>query len=422
MAKPRSGSKAPRSSSERPKVSRAQKTREVQDAITAAALELLATNGVDGLALTKIAAHAGMSNGPLYGRYDSAEDVALELWESTLRDQYRKLILEFDAFASSPDASPSDWLLSELTNPSALTCGAVEVVAVARRFPLLVDTVRSDVEELFETICENSPSLPLALSTVRLSIPTGCVMTSRMVPKSRPPWNDVLLRVRDASLNPANWELTSPAPDTTLLEMPIPDTGDAGLDEFVTAVMEVVAKVGFEKTTAHRVARAAGHSFSSAYTHVGTKDELMHTAIAQMIEQIWRTGTTAFVTLDKSSYLESVFALQRGLVATENRPIRQLRVETTIATRHHKDLGTAGQKQIARALSWIPEMFGTKDEKVTTPSTSFWYLTNAHGIGMVTLSLLTNTFSEINWAPIGAIAFQIAEETTLTPLRKLGKI
>ena len=44
------------------------------------------------------------------------------------------------------------------------------------------------------------------------------------------------------------------------------------------------------------------------------------------------------------------------------------------------------------------------------------------GIGMVTLSLLTNCFTEINWAPIGAIANQIADETLLSPLRKLGKL
>jgi len=153
----------------RPKVSRAQKTREVQEAITASALALLAANGVDGLALTKIAAHAGMSNGPLYGRYDSAEDVALELWESTLSDHYRKLILAFDEFASSPDAEPSEWLLSELTKPSTLTAAAVEVVAVARRLPLLADTIRSDIDSLFAKICENSPFLPPALATVRMT-------------------------------------------------------------------------------------------------------------------------------------------------------------------------------------------------------------------------------------------------------------
>lgn len=422
MAKSATSDRSKSAQRARPKVSRAQKTREVQDAITASALELLAANGVDGLALTKIAAHAGMSNGPLYGRYDSAEDVALELWESTLRDHFGKLVGAFNEFATSVDAEPSDWLLAELTKPSALTSGAVEIVAVARRFPLLADTVQSDIELLFSELCASNPSIPDALVAVRMTVPTGCVLTSRMVPKTRPPWRDILFHIRNASLNPSNWSLNILAPEPTILDMPVPDTGDAGLDEFVAAVMTVVAKVGFEKTTAHRVARAAGHSFSTAYTHVGTKDELMHTAIAQMIDQIWRTGATSFVELEKDAYIRSVFALQLGLISPENRQLRQLRVETTIATRHHGDLAAAGQKRIAQALSWVPEIFETKDASVTQLPTSFWYLTNAHGIGMVTLSLLTNCFTEINWAPIGAIANQIADETLLSPLRKLGKL
>lgn len=407
---------------DKPRVSRAQRSLEVQTAITTAALELLAANGVDGLALTKVAAEAGLSNGPLYGRYDSAEDIALELWESTLRDHYRQLVLAFCEFASDPSATPSQWLLDELTKPSALVTGAVEIVAVARRFPLLVDTVRSDVEELFQFVQQTTPELPAALASVYLTIPTGCVLTSRMVPKSRPPWRDILIRVRDASLNRANWKTDVQWPEPTPLEIPRPDTGDIGLDEFVSAVMNVVAKVGFERTTAHRVARAAGHSFSTAYTHVGTKDELMHTAITRMIDQIWRTGTAAFVSLEADDYIRSVFALQRGLIAPENRSLRQLRVETTLATRHHADLAVASQKRITHSLKWVAEMFGTTDAALIQPPTSFWYLTNAHGIGITTLSLLTECFSDINWSPIGFIANEIANETTLGPLRKLGKI
>ena len=404
------------------RVSRAERTRRVQEAITASALELLATTGVDGLALTKIAAHADLSNGPLYGRYDSAEDVALELWESTLSSQFERLVTEFHDFAVAIDAEPTPWLLGELTKPSALTAAAVEIVAVARRFPLLVDGVRSDVEDLFDRLQESDPSRPSALTAVQMSVPTGCVLTSRMAPRNRPPWRDILIRVRDASLDQANWDTSIPSPPPTMLEIPVPDTGDAGFDAFVSAVMTVVARVGFEKTTAHRVARAAGHSFSSAYSHVGTKDELMHTAIAQMIEQIWRTGATAFVSLDRDEYIRSVFALQRGLVAPENRQLRQLRIETAIATRHHADLAAAGQRRIAQALAWIPKMFDTDDASVIEPPTSFWYLTNAHGIGITALSLLTDCFNDVPWAPIGFIARAIAAETTLEPLRRLGRI
>jgi AcrR family transcriptional regulator len=421
MAKKTTNSGSPSSTPARPKVSRAQKTREVQEAITASALELLAENGVDGLALTKIAAHAGMSNGPLYGRYDSAEDVALELWEEKLRDHYKRLILEFDSFASSKDLEPSQWLLEELEAPSALTAAAVEIVAVARRFPLLVDSVRDEVEALFQNICVAHPDIPPAVCSLRLTVPTGCILTSRSVPKSRPPWKAILLRFRESALDPANLNQHGLTADPVSLSIPAPDTGDVGLDEFVYAVMEVVARVGFEKTTAHRVARAAGHSFSSAYTHVGTKDELMHMAIGQMMTQIWRTGTASFIELGPEEYKTAIIALQCGLVAESNRPIRQLRTETTVAMRHHTDLATAGRKRTAASLAIVSDAFEKADPAATEGAAAFWYLTAASGIGTVSLSLLTDSFRNFDWTPLAAVAYEMAYATTIEPLSKLSK-
>ena len=421
MATRTKSSGSARSTPDRPKVSRAQKTREVQEAITASALELLAANGVDGLALTKIAAHAGMSNGPLYGRYDSAEDVALELWEEKLRDHFNRLILEFDTFASSKDSEPSEWLLQELDAPSALTAAAIEIVCVARRFPLLVDSVRDEVDSLFQHICAEHPNIPPAICSLRLTVPTGCVVTSRSVPKSRPPWKAILLRVRDSTLDPANLNQQGLTASPVSLSIPAPDTGDVGLDEFVSAVMEVVARVGFEKTTAHRVARAAGHSFSSAYTHVGTKDELMHMAIGQMMVQIWQTGTASFLELSPEGYKYAILALQFGLLAESNRPIRQLRTETTVAMRHHTDLATAGRKRTAASLAIVLDAVEKADPAATEDAAAFWYLTAANGIGTVSLSLLTDSFRDIDWTSLAAVAYEMAYATTIEPLSKLSK-
>ena len=421
MAKKTTNSGSPSSTPARPKVSRAQKTREVQEAITASALELLAENGVDGLALTKIAAHAGMSNGPLYGRYDSAEDVALELWEEKLRDHYKRLILEFDSFASSKDLEPSQWLLEELEAPSALTAAAVEIVSVARRFPLLVDSVRDEVDSLFQTICSANPDIPPAICALRLTVPTGCILTSRSVPKSRPPWKVILLRFRESALDPANLNQHGLTAEPVSLSIPTPDTGDVGLDEFVSAVMEVVARVGFEKTTAHRVARAAGHSFSSAYTHVGTKDELMHMAIGQMMTQIWRTGTASFLELSPEEYKTAIIALQIGLIAESNRPIRQLRTETTVAMRHHTDLAAAGRKRTAASLAIVLDAVEKADPATTEDAAAFWFLTAANGIGTVSLSLLTDTFRDIDWTSLAAVAYEMAFATTIEPLSKGSK-
>lgn len=424
MAKKTTTSGSASSASDRPKVSRAQKTREVQQAITASALELLAANGVDGLALTKIATHAGMSNGPLYGRYDSAEDVALELWDEKLRDHFKRLILEFDTFASSTDSKPSEWLLQELETPSALTAAALEIVAVARRFPLLVDSVRDEVDSLFQHICAEHPDIPPSICSLRLTVPTGCVLTSRSVPKTRPPWKEILLRFRESALDPANLNQQGLTASPVSLSIPAPDTGDVGLDEFVYAVMEVVARVGFEKTTAHRVARAAGHSFSSAYTHVGTKDELMHMAIGQMMTQIWRTGTASFIELGPEEYKTAIIALQCGLVAESNRPIRQLRTETTVAMRHHTDLATAGRKRTAASLAIVSDAFEKADPAATAAAAdaaAFWFLTAASGIGTVSLSLLTDAFRNLDWTPVAAVAYEMAYATTIEPLSKLSK-
>jgi len=362
-----------------------------------------------------------MSNGPLYGRYDSAEDVALELWEEKLRDHFNRLILEFDTFASSKDSEPSEWLLQELDAPSALTAAAIEIVCVARRFPLLVDSVRDEVDSLFQHICAEHPNIPPAICSLRLTVPTGCVVTSRSVPKSRPPWKAILLRFRDSTLDPANLNQQGLTASPVSLSIPAPDTGDVGLDEFVSAVMEVVARVGFEKTTAHRVARAAGHSFSSAYTHVGTKDELMHMAIGQMMTQIWQTGTASFLELSPEGYKNAILALQFGLLAESNRPIRQLRTETTVAMRHHTDLAAAGRKRTAASLAIVLDAVEKADPAATEDAAAFWYLTAANGIGTVSLSLLTDSFRDIDWTSLAAVAYEMAYATTIEPLSKLSK-
>jgi hypothetical protein len=77
----------------------------------------------------------------------------------------------------------------------------------------------------------------------------------------------------------------------------------------------------------------------------------MHMAIGQMMVQIWQTGTASFLELSPEGYKNAILALQFGLLAESNRPIRQLRTETTVAMRHHTDLATAGRKRTAASLA-----------------------------------------------------------------------
>jgi AcrR family transcriptional regulator len=401
------------SSIEVPKrVSRAQRTKEVQADISAAALRLLSTNGVDGLALTKIAAEAGMSNGPLYGRYDSPEDVALELWEGPIRDRFHLLLDEAAQFVLGDAPEPSEWLLAEMTNPSAESLAVVETLAVARRFPMLAESVRTDVDSALQKIHAESSTIAFSAIYPWITLPLGAIIYSGMLPSASPPWAETLRVGRQAANQAADPTYVGSHPAPLELKFPHPDTGDLGLDEFVSAVMHVVSRVGYERATAQRVARAAGHSFSSAYTHVGSKDELMTFALTAMIDQIIMTGDKSFLHMTGEEQFLGMIALELGIISDNYRSLRQLRAESLVAARHHESLSEILRVRFIESTAHIKT---AKKGEAVTLSSVFWYGARAHGMTSLLLSLNTRLLDDVDWIPFGTMV------TELTRLIKMSK-
>ncbi|CAM8659457.1 DNA-binding HTH domain, TetR-type [Acidimicrobiia bacterium] len=396
-----------------PRVSRAQRTKNVQTDISAAALKLLSTKGVDGLSLTKVAAEAGLSNGPLYGRYDSPEDVALELWEGSIRDRFHLLLDEAARFALGDAPDPSEWLVTEMTNPSAESLAVVETIAVARRYPMLAESVRTEVDSALQKIRTESSTIPFSAIYPWITLPLGAIVYSGMLPSESPPWADILRVGRQAAIQAPAPTYVGSHPAPLELNLPNPDTGDLGLDEFVTAVMLVVTRVGYEKATAQRVARAAGHSFSSAYTHVESKDELMMFAITAMIDQIIMTGDESFLHMTGDELFLGMIALELGLISDNNRSLRQLRAESLVAARHHKSLGEILRTRLIESAAHVR----TAEKSETVPlSSAFWYGARANGMTSLLLSLNTRLLDDVDWMPFGAMVKE------LTRLIKMSKV
>jgi hypothetical protein len=147
----------------------------------------------------------------------------------------------------------------------------------------------------------------------------------------------------------------------------------------------------------------------------------MHMAIGQMMTQIWRTGTASFLELGPEEYKKAIIALQNGLVAESNRPIRQLRTETTVAMRHHTDLAAAGRKRTAASLAIVSDAVKKAYPDAADAAAAFWHITAASGIGTVSLSLLADSFRNLDWTPVAAVAYEMAFTTTIEPLSKLSK-
>jgi len=394
------------------RVSRAQRTKNVQDNISAAALALLSTKGVDGLSLTKIAAEAGLSNGPLYGRYDSPEDVALELWEGSIRHRFHRLLDEASQFALGDAPDPSEWLLAEMAHPSAESLAVVETIAVARRFPMLAESVRAEVDSALEKIRAESPVIAFSAIYPWITLPLGAIIYSGMLPSASPPWAETLRIGRQAAIQTTDPTYVVSHPVPLELKLPHPDTGDLGLDEFVTAVMVVVSRVGYEKATAQRVARAAGHSFSSAYTHVGSKDELMTFALTAMIDQIIMTGDESFLHMTGEERFLGMIALELGIISDNYRSLRQLRAESLVAARHHKSLNEILRNRFIHSTAHIKTVENGDDVPL---SSVFWYGSRAHGMTSLLLSLNTRLLDDVDWIPFGTMVNE------LTRLIKMSK-
>ena len=394
-------------------MSRAQRAREVQEAIDAAVLRILPLHGVDGLALTKVAEAAGLSNGPLYGRYDSSEDIALDLWDRLLRAHFVQLTTALANWLTDPDASMPTDLVTELESPSPETIAAVEIIAVARRFPLLADSVRDEIERVLETLCAEHPKFPDTILLPAISALVGITMYRGMLPSALVDWPRALGFVRDAANAPDVRAGTRLDAVPVELSIPTATTGDENLDAFVDAVMTVVSRVGFERTTAHRIARAAGHSFSTAYSHAGSKDELMRMAIGAMIAQIINTGDVIFMDLSGEDYVRAVVSLQRGLTADSNRALRQLRVESLLAAAHDEHLGDALRAILSDALGRVSTVFeGSRtaiDDAITT-----WHLSRAAGMGLVTVSLAAPRLADLDWTPFARVAQHVIERTVFS--------
>ena len=364
-------------------------------------MHIVCERGVDGLALTKIAAQAGLSNGPLYGRYDSPEDVALEMWDGRLRGPFLELVDELATFVLSHSDAPTPRLLAELETPSQEITAALEILAVARRFPMLADTVRTDVDKMLDDLRSRVGDEEHALMVSVLSVLIGMGLFAGLLDDIRPPAPMLSACLREIIGVVRRPEPPRPEhrPELTL-RLPVPDSGDVALDTFVSAVMQVVSKVGYERTTAQRVARAAGQSFSTAYLHVESKDELMTLAISAMSDQILQLGDTSLRNLEIAQYRAGVDALTTALASNRNRMLRQLRVECVIAARHHPELAVALRKPLTGVVIDLPRVTDSLDQSQVDRLHAMWFLSRCHGMGSIVLSLNSPALAAVDWWPL----------------------
>ena len=368
-------------------------------------LRLLAANGVDGLSFSEMAEQAGLTRAPIYARYDSPEDVAADLWNSTLLPRMDALIEMNRQWYQSTAEFPSDELLREFTKPSMESGALVEVMAVARRFPYLQDLVDETVTERIEAYVA-SQDVPRAVSVTQLAILFGTLFLAPVVgPTMKDGWKYALPVGREQFTDAEAW--TAPPRQVQAMEfsLPSPAFDDELLDTFVPAIMHVVARTGYANASANRIAREAGRAFNVVYERFDSKEDLMERAVVAWVEDGMGQALIPFVTISDEEFKTIAAMRGRSLVAPINRPFRNLRNEMTLAARHHRSIARAASKLYGEAARKGRSLFEAAYEGVTDEVYAqiglIGSLVRSNGFGLSLLGSCTGALVDVDFTPAG---------------------
>ena len=389
--------------------------------LAAGARHLIAARGLDGLSMSDLAAHTGLTRAPLYARYDSPEDVVVELWTSSVRATYDRVLEVVGRFFATDEDVPAE-LVAFVTASDEEHTVLVEILAAARRFPYVFEYVSESITEGLLRHLEERGETPASIALAQLSVTFGAAFTSPVLPHAGTgSWAETLPMVREhMRLGAAR---AVPESDVPTFRIPMPSAAnDPDLVRlFVDAITQVLARTGYERASANRIARAAGRSFNSAYDVFASKDQLMRHAVVTLVEQMALLNFDGFVGLDEPSYVQLVAAAAASLFSDDNRTIRQIRIESFLAARHHEPIAEALRTLDPRAAERAEQLLDERYEGVTPEVMehllAFWTVLRSNVAGVCLLAPYLPRSCVLGWQPAAIAQYSFLRALVIDHLR-----
>jgi AcrR family transcriptional regulator len=379
------------------KESRSDQTEDISRRIRAVALQHVASFGVDGLSMIKVAEDVGVTKSPMYRRYDDAIDLVVDVWDHHLRDHLHQVVTAVSLLVSNNDGKMLNWLAAEMHQPSIETKALAECLAVARRYDYLLESIELDVDLELTRYLTEVPDQPEDVALARIVWVLGGIFIAEFLPCSQQmianalsDWNDYL--------NRNDLWLSRPMPsEIRPIPMPVPEGEDPLLRYFITAATKVISRTGYEKATANRIARYANKAFSTSYAYFDSKEELMSYATEFALRDSIVRNDMMFVTVDED-YFTDVAAARIRELSTESKSedSRFFRIEAMLAARHHESLRLAVEDLFSQSLEQVLS--------VTSPGamerfevSKIWTGVRLSGFGHNIFGFITHNYRDINW-------------------------
>lgn len=392
------------------KKTRAQETERVTQQLRDVTVRQLASVGVDGLSMVRVAEEAKTSKSPLYRRYDDSIDLTVDVWDHYLRAHLQLILRYTQQFAADGDVGALEWLTNEMHHPSVESAALIECLSTARRFEYLLETVEIDLARETQNYLDGLPDLPTDIALSYVVYVIGGLFIGPLLPSNHHDftrafalWHQFL---QDVSLR-----VNRPMP-TTIRPIPlsIPMSDDRTLGDLITAATKVIMRTGFEKATANRIARYANKAFSSSYSYFDSKEELMMYATEFVFRDSIVRNDIMFAPGDDQQRNELAASRIRELsTASASEDVRLFRIEATLAARHHPELRDSVKTLFQQSLDQM--MAVTKKKKELQDEVrAVWHGVRIAGFGHNVFGLVNSTYRDVNWMSAANAAANVVQE------------
>lgn len=319
------------------------KTRDNTAKVLRAIMRNAVDNGLDELSIGQVAKLSGLTTGAIYGRFEDRDEMAIELWQSVVKEPFKaRLNRNVDYIYRSLSSSQSlhqvadseAVLRSDFENPDEIAKLGAEFLVVAQRNLAIGEIVIPEVTNWFAELglSKTNNAIDNAAIVIGLSASIGTALRS-FVLKANTNWFAIANGLRAATADAKAVKLPSESPSPIWVD---PQTDNPVRTALVKAVVEIVAKSGYANATISRIVRRAGVTNGSLYNFYADKEALTDDAMQIFLNisaDVNREGNRrAEVGVRSDRGLADSFAL--GLLPSR-RMWLDFRLECLIASRNH---------------------------------------------------------------------------------------
>ncbi|MFM8947914.1 MAG: TetR family transcriptional regulator [Acidimicrobiaceae bacterium] len=303
--------------------------------------------GLDELSIGEVARLSGLTTGAIYGRYEDADEMAIELWQSVIRQPFKaRLQRSVEFIVAGPHNLPSanrskivaegalETVTKDFESPDEIAKLGAEFLVISRRNQTVGEVVIPEVTNWFSEFGLVNTNDPIANATIVIGLSASIGTALRtFVLKANPSWMTIANALRDAATEATPVEIPIGSPPPNWVE---PETENPVRSALIDAVAEVVAKTGFANATISRIVRRAGVTNGSLYNLYKDKEALTDDAMQIFL------NLSSDVNRESNRQAATDLRLDRGLndsfvmgLLPNRRMWLDFRLECLIASRNH---------------------------------------------------------------------------------------